>query len=228
MRYTMTSYASKFAFFVLSALLMTGCAGKVRFPNYYMLALAPSKNPPSSERQKLPAVAVQRFETPAYLRQGRIVYRQTPEQIGFYEYHRWASDPGQVVTTAMIDSLRSAGIFSTVEIYDGQEHAPYLLQGRLERLDEVDYKHGVQVEVRLFAQLLDTKTGTAVWAGDTTKNVLVEQRQVRSVVQAMGQATQDGVEQLVQDLRNQPFATTVAADKSAISAAADKQDRRVK
>jgi ABC-type uncharacterized transport system auxiliary subunit len=149
-------------------------------------------------------------------------------KIGFYEYHRWASDPGQVVTTAMIDSLRSAGIFSTVEIYDGQEHAPHLLQGRLERLDEVDYKHGVQVEVRLFAQLLDTKTGTAVWAGDTTKNVLVEQRQVRSVVQAMGQATQDGVEQLVQDLRNQPFATTVAADKSAISAAADKQDRRVK
>ena len=48
-----------------------------------------------------------------------------------------------------------------------------------------------------------------------------------SVVRAMGQATQDGVEQLVQDLRNQLFATTVAADKSTISAA-DKRDRRVK
>ena len=56
-----------------------------------------------------------------------------------------------------------------VEIYDGQEHAPYVLQGRLEQLDEVDYENGVRVEVRLFAQLLDTKTGTAVWAGDTTK-----------------------------------------------------------
>ena len=64
---------------------------------------------------KLPAVAVQRFETPAYLRQGRIIYRQSPEQVGFYDYHRWASDPGQVVTTALIGSLRAAGVFSVVK-----------------------------------------------------------------------------------------------------------------
>ena len=223
MRYTMTSCASKFAFFVLSALLMTGCAGKVRYPNYYMLALAPSKDPPSSESQKLPAVAVQRFETPAYLRQGRIVYRESPERIGFYDYHRWASDPGQVVTTAMIDSLRSAGVFSTVEIYDGQEHAPYLLQGHLERLDEVDYKHGVQVEVRLTAQVLNTKTGAAVWAGDTTKTANVDQHQVNSVVRALGQATQEGIEQLVQDMKKQLFAATIAASNSAISDAGDRR-----
>jgi len=224
----MITSGARFAFFALTALLLTGCAGKVRYPDYYMLALAPSKVPAPNEGYKLPAVAVQRFETSAYLRQGRIVYRQTPEQIGFYEYHRWASDPGQVLTTAMIDSLRAAGIFSTVQTYDGQEHAPYVLQGRLERLDEVDYENRVRVEVRLFAQLLDTKTGAAVWAGDTTKNIIVEQRQVRSVVHAMAQATQDGVEQLVQDLRKQLFATTVAADKSPISAATEKRDTRVK
>ena len=223
----MITSGARFAFFALTALLLAGCAGKVRYPDYYMLALAPSKGPAANEGYKLPAVAVQRFETPAYLRQGRIVYRQTPEQIGFYDYHRWVSDPGQVVTTAMIDSLRAAGVFSTVQTYDGEAHAPYVLQGRLEHLDEVDYENGVRVEVRLNAQLLDTKTGTAIWAGDTTKNIIVEQRQVRSVVQAMGQATQDGVDQLVQDLRNQLLAPTLAADKSTISAA-DKRDRRVK
>jgi uncharacterized lipoprotein YmbA len=173
-------------------------------------------------------LAVQRFETPAYLRQGRIVYRKSPEQIGFYDYHRWASDPGQVVTAAMIDSLRSAAVFSTVEIYDGQEHAAYVFQGRLEQLDEVDDEKGVRVEVKLSAQLLDVKTGSAVWAGDTRRNIIVEQRQVRSVVHAMGQATQDCIEQLTQDLRKQLFATTVTADKPAISAAAGKRDRRVK
>jgi uncharacterized lipoprotein YmbA len=219
----MTSCTSKFAFFALTALLMTGCAGKVRYPNYYMLALAPSKDPPSSESQKLPAVAVQRFQTPAYIRQGRIVYRESPEQIGFYDYHRWASDPGQAVTTAMIDNLRSAGVFSTVEIYDGQEHAPYLLQGRLERLDEVDYKQGVQVEVRLTAQVLNTSTGAAVWAGDTTTTANVNQRHVNSVVRAMGQATQEGIERLVQDMKKQLFAATIAASNSAISNAGDRR-----
>ena len=126
------------ACFALSALLLTSCAGKVRYPNYYMLAMAPSKQAPANDPSQFATVAVRRFETPAYLRQGRIVYRKSPQEVGFYDYHRWASDPGQVVTLAVIDSLRSTGIFSSVESYDGQDHPEYLLRGRLERLDEVD------------------------------------------------------------------------------------------
>ena len=213
----MISNRARFAFFALTALILTGCAGKVRYPDYYMLALAPSNDPPAADSQKLPAIAVQRFETPAYLRQGRIVYRESPEHIGFYDYHRWASDPGQVVTTAMIDTLRSVGGFSVVEPYDGREHTPYVLQGRLERLDEIDYDNHVQVEVRLSAQLLNTNTGTTVWAGDTTKTAQVDQRQVNSVVRSMGQVTQQAIEQLVQDMQKQLFAATVVARNPTVS-----------
>jgi ABC-type uncharacterized transport system auxiliary subunit len=207
----MTSKRPTFAFFALTALILTGCAGKVRYPDYYMLAFAPSNDPAVSDSQKLPAIAVQRFETPGYLRQGRIVYRESPEHIGFYDYHRWASDPWQTVTAAMIDSLRASGIFTVVQPYDGQEHAPFLLRGRLERLDEVDYKDGVQVEVRLSAELLNTKTGTAVWAGNATKTASVDQRQMSSVVRAMGQVTQDGIEDLVQEMKQQLFSARLAA-----------------
>jgi ABC-type uncharacterized transport system auxiliary subunit len=213
----MMSNRAKFACCALTALILTGCAGKVRYPDYYMLALAPSNDPPAADSQKLPAIAVKRFETPAYLRQGRIVYRESPEQIGFYNYHRWASEPGQLVTTAMMDSLRASGAFSLVEPYDGQELAPYLLQGRLERLDEIDYNNRVQVEVRLSAQLLNTKTGTTVWAGDTTKTARVDQRQVNAVVRSMGQVTQQAIGQLVQDMQKQLFAATVVARNPAVS-----------
>ena len=104
----MTNRPTIFTCFTLIALVLTGCAGKVHYPDYYMLSIAPSADAPANADHKLSAVAVQRFETPAYLRQGRIVYRQTPEQIGFYDYHRWASDPGQVVT-ARDDGLCSLG-----------------------------------------------------------------------------------------------------------------------
>jgi uncharacterized lipoprotein YmbA len=213
----MISNRAKFACCALTALMLTGCAGKVRYPDYHMLALAPSNDPPAADSQKLPAIAVQRFETPAYLRQGRIVYRDSPEQIGFYNYHRWASEPGQLVTTAMIDTLRSVGGFSVVEPYDGREREPYLLQGRLERLDEVDYSNRVQVEVRLSAQLLNTKTGTTIWAGDTTKTAQVDQRQVNSVVRSMGQVTQQAIEQLVQDMQKQLSAATIVARNPTVS-----------
>jgi ABC-type uncharacterized transport system auxiliary subunit len=84
-------------------------------------------------------------------------------------------------------------------------------------LDEVDYKNGAQVEVRLSAQLLNTNTGTTVWAGDTTKTAKVDQRQVNSVVRAMGQVTQQGLEQLVQDMKKQLFAATIVARNPAVS-----------
>ena len=81
----------------------------------------------------------------------------------------------------------------------------------------MDYKNGAQVEVRLSAQLLNTNTGTTVWAGDTTKTTKVDQRQVNSVVRAMGQVTQQGLEQLVQDMKKQLFAATVVARNPAVS-----------
>ena len=214
----MTNRYTIFTCFAFAALLLTGCASKVRFPDYYVLAIAPSKDPPSNESPKLAAVAVQRFETPAYLRQGRIVYRQTPEQIGFYDYHRWASDPGQVVTSAVIDYVRSAGVFSIVEAYSGQERADYLLSGRLERLDETDYNKAVQVEIRLSAQLVNRKTGVAVWTGDVTTTANVGDRQVSSVVRAMDQATKEGIEQLVLGMKKQLAATKMTAETSAAPA----------
>lgn len=214
----MTSRAKTFTCFTLAVLVMAGCAGKVHYPDYYMLSIAPSEDPPSNGNHKLSAVAVQPFETPAYLRQGRIVYRQTPEQIGFYDYHRWASDPGQVVTGAMMDCVRSAGLFSFVEAYDGQENAEYLLSGRVERLDEVDYKNGVRVVVKLSAQLLNRKTGATIWAGDTTTTTNVSKREVSSIVRAMDQAAQEGVEQLVEDMKKQLAATLLTAQTSGVPA----------
>jgi ABC-type uncharacterized transport system auxiliary subunit len=117
----------------------------------------------------------------------------------------------------MMDCVRSAGVFSFVEAYDGQENAEYLLSGRVERLDEVDYKNGVQVEAKLSAQLVNTKTGAAVWAGDTTTTSNVSQREVSSVVRAMDQATQHAVEQLVEEMKAHLFATAVASGNSGVS-----------
>ena len=201
----MTTKRLMTACLIATALLMTGCAGKVRYPDYYTLAVAPTLQNPALNNvaRQSSTVAVRPFNTPAYLRQGRIVYRQTPQEIGFYDYHRWASDPGMVVTTGVIDSLRSANLFSMVEPYAGLEHPDYLLSGRLERLDEVDYKSGVQVEVKLSAQLINVRTGAPVWAGAVTRTSEVGSRDVNSVVVAMSQTVQGSIDQLVADMEKQ-------------------------
>ena len=194
----------------VTALIMCGCAGKVRYPTYYTLAAAPTQKPALNDAHQSATLAVRRFDTPAYLRQGRIVYRETPEEVGFYDYHRWASDPGSAVTTGVIDSLRSANLFSVVEPYAGQEHPDYLLSGRLERLDEVDYNGSVQVEVKLSAELVNVRTGASVWAGTVTETSTASARNMNSIVVAMGHAAQSGVDQLVANIEKQISDTSVA------------------
>ena len=114
----------------LTALLMSGCAGKVRYPNYYTLAVARLRSPCSTmpiSLQPWPSGVSTLLLT--YARDESST-RETPAEVGFYDYHRRASDPGAVVTAGVIDSLRSANLFSQVEPYAGQERPDHLLSGR--------------------------------------------------------------------------------------------------
>ena len=192
-------------------LLISGCMGKVRYPTYYTLSTAPPMKPDPGTSHWKAAVAVRRFETPMYLRQGRIVYREAPTQIGFYEYHRWAADPGATVTTAFIESLRSANAFSTIAPYDGRDRPDYLIDGRLEKLDEVDYGSGVRVEVKLSAVLTNLRTGAIVWSGDAEETSNVDKRDVNSVVAEMSRAVQANIDRLVGNMERQTSEVEVSA-----------------
>ena len=183
------------------ALLMLGCGGKIRYPQYYTLELAPTLRPEAGDPPKLGTLAVRPFGTSAYLRQGRIVYREAPNEVAFYEYHRWAADPGAAVTTAVMETLRSSGPFSLVERYDINDKPEYLMTGRLERLDELDYGGAVRVEAKLSAYLVNLRTGTTVWAGDATETSIVDTRTVNSVVAEISTAVQACINQLITSMQ---------------------------
>jgi uncharacterized lipoprotein YmbA len=184
------------------ALMVVGC-GEIRYPKYYVLNVVSAPKPAADDVRRSVAVAVRRFDTPDYIRQGRIVYRETPEAIGFYDYHRWAADPGTTITAAMIDALRSARLFSVVVPYDGREQQEYVLSGRIERLDEVDYGGDVRVEARLLAELVNRRTGEALWAGDASETSKIDTHTVGSVVEAMSQAVESSIDRLVASMEQQ-------------------------
>ena len=88
MRRTVT----KIVFCLAALVILTGCAGRVRYPNYYTFNLPAPPDPPAAENAHA-TLAIREFRAPTYLRQGAIVYKTSPEQIGFYAYHRWAIGP---------------------------------------------------------------------------------------------------------------------------------------
>ena len=201
------------AFALLLALLTVGCGGKIKYPRYHTLAVAPTPKPAIDDSQSLGSVAVRKFETAAYLRQGRIAYRESPNEVGFYEYDRWAADPGSAVTTAFIEALRSSGLFSLVGPYDGHDKPDYLLTGRLERLDEIDYGGGVQVEVKISAQLVNLRTASTVWTGDASQASRVETRTMDSVVAEMSRGVQKCIDRLLANIEQQRAGAALSAPR---------------
>jgi ABC-type uncharacterized transport system auxiliary subunit len=174
---------------------LSGC-GRVRYPAYYTLNLPAPPDPPAAETVRT-SIVVREFQSPNYLRQGPIVYRTTPEEIGFYEYHRWAADPRTLVTNAVVYHLRAGGQFSMVSLYDGRPNNDYVFSGRLEKLEEVDYESGVKVEVAMSAQITRVATGATVWSNAVSEIRPVPQRNVGGVVSEMNRTVDVALNKLL-------------------------------
>jgi len=177
-------------------MILSGCAGAVKYPHYYTLDVSPPPDPPARGNVHA-TLAVREFRSPEYLRQGAIVYKTSPEQVGFYNYQRWATDPRELVTNAVADHLRAGGNFSQVKPYDGRPDIDYVLSGRLEKLEEIDYDGGVKVEVAISAQMVKLSTGSAVWTNSVDVVGKVEKRDVPGVVAAMNGTMGRAIEKLL-------------------------------
>lgn len=174
---------------------LLGC-GRVRYPAYYTLNLPAPPDPPAPDSVRT-SIAVREFQAPSYLRQGPIVYRSRPEQIGFYEYHRWATDPRTLVSSAVVDQLRASGRFAMVSMYNGRPDHDYLFSGKLEKLEEVDDQTGVKVEVAISAQITRAKTGATVWSNAVSEVAMVSQRTVPGVVCQMNRSMEVAINRLL-------------------------------
>lgn len=189
------------AAFVLCLVLFSGC-GKVRYPTTYVLNF-PHLAPNAAAAQAiLGAVVVREFRCPKYLCDGRIVFRPSPEQVGFYEFHRWAVDPRESITLFLTNTLRARSIFTHVASQERDITAAYLLTGSIERMEEVDRGHAVHAECAISAQLVDLQTGSVVWSDTAFETVAVGKRNMTGVVNSLTAAAQITVERLVKSLAN--------------------------
>jgi ABC-type uncharacterized transport system auxiliary subunit len=190
--------------------ILTGCAGRVRYPNYYTLSLPAPPDPPAAEKAHA-SLAIREFRAPTYLRQGAIAYKASPEQIGFYAYHRWAIDPRDFATNAIIERLRASGVFAHVRSYDGSRDVDYVLSGRLEKLEELDYQGSVKVQVAISAEMTSIATGAIVWSNAVSEIGDVNKRDVPAVVSEMNRTMERAIEKLVTPLSAGWAAGSIAA-----------------
>ena len=184
---------------ILPLLTFAGC-GHVRYPTNYVLNFPPPPPSFAAPRDMRGALAIQEFQCPQYLCEGRIVYRSSPEEIGFYELHRWAMNPRDMITQSVADSIRSEALFESVSLKGTGVEPAYVLRGTIERLEEVDEGSDVRVVCTISAQLLDTHTKSVIWTHTESQTVAVEDRNVAGVVSSLSTAARMAVDNLVKSL----------------------------
>jgi uncharacterized lipoprotein YmbA len=189
---------------------LVGCGSKTRYPSYYVLNV-PAPLPTNAHPKPIfGSVVVREFRAPTFLKEGPIVYRQSPEQIDFYTYHRWVEDPRRVVTAAFARRIRASGLFQTVDLFDGHESATCLLTGTLDHLEEVDRGTTVSVEVSISARLLNLRTGEVLWQDTKSKTTQLEQRSMDGIVTQISDNVGDLVEGLVSSMQERVSAEALA------------------
>lgn len=129
-------------------------------------------------------------------RQGRIVYRESPHEVGFYEYHRWAEDPEDSVAEALASELLARGTFASVTPFDGRTQADFILRGELRRIEEIDYDGPVKASVEIALELVDADTSRVIWAGSAAAVEDVPTAEVRAVVERLSVSADQAIKHL--------------------------------
>lgn len=193
---TRPAWAARLIAAGLAFVVLGGCGGKIPPTNYYVLDLpAPEAKPANT----LPySAVVMPFRSSEMLVQDRIVYRESASQVGFYEYHRWAEDPTTTLQRSMLAQLRAAGTFDRVVPFEGRANVDYIIRGRLDQLEEVDYGEGVSVRVKISAQLIETSSNRPVWSDTAEATGSVSTAEVSAVVEQMSSAMRTAVSRIVE------------------------------
>jgi ABC-type uncharacterized transport system auxiliary subunit len=181
---------------------LTGCAGKIRYPNYYVLNVPTPVAAATPSAAILGLVAVREFSAPVFLRAGPIAYRISPEQLDFYDYHRWVEDPRRVVTAAMVREMQARRLFRSVDVFDGRGSPECLVTGTLDHLEEVDQGTNVSIQVSVSARLINLRTGVVIWQDTASKTTRLDQRSVPGIVAEMSRDLTDAVERLVSSMED--------------------------
>jgi ABC-type uncharacterized transport system auxiliary subunit len=180
----------------LGILVLAGC-GHVRYPTNYVLNFPPATARIAPPPEAFGPLAIREFQCPEYLCEGRLVFRPTPEKIGFYEFHRWATSPRRTITQFVIDSVRTRPLFKTVALQDAGIEAAYVLSGTIEQLEEVDQGRDVQAVCTISAQLVDAQTKSVIWSRTASETVPVGNRDMAGIVNSLSAAVRMAVDRLV-------------------------------
>jgi ABC-type uncharacterized transport system auxiliary subunit len=134
--------------------LVPACGGSPALINRFILDYPP---PVTGRPAPLDAaLRVELFAADEIINRPEMVYRVNPYKTGVYQYNRWRTTPGFLVTDFLIRDLRQSGRFKAVFSYDRSDQARFRLEGGVVEFQENNLPGPWQAALTLNITLLDT------------------------------------------------------------------------
>lgn len=194
--------------FCLTAIALGGCGGKLPETRYYDLA-APKGAAQAGET----TLVLEPLTTESAYDDERIVYRQTPYRLDYYQYHRWSSVPGTLIGNYLETALERTGKFGAV-VRNATTDASVSLAGRVVAIEEIDDSktkwHGHLV---LELTLTDVVSGKTLWTKQFEENEPLEKQSPEGLARAMTVSMNRIVQQAAPEIADIAMKEKVVATK---------------
>jgi cholesterol transport system auxiliary component len=188
----------------LSVGLVTGC-GAARPSKYYQLTVPGESTPASDHSPHAATLLLGPLRASHLYREDHIVYSSSGEQMGTYEYQRWAEPPTEMMEEVLLRELRASGRYRAVDALRSNSRGDYILYGRLYDFKEISGEP-LLARLTIDLELRDTKTSSTVWTHFYSHDEPVAGKDIAAVVAALNRNAQRGAGDIMASL-DQYFST---------------------
>jgi len=152
------------------------------------------------------ALKVERFSIAPVYNTSRIVYRDQEFKRSSYFYHKWKSNPADLVSYFLTRDIRESGLFTAVNVPDSKITHTHIVEGLIDEFLEWDSKDKWEAVLSMNVTLLDSGTS------DISKRVIFQQKfssrkmckekHPKALAQAMSQAMAEVSENICLTIHN--------------------------
>jgi ABC-type uncharacterized transport system auxiliary subunit len=145
-----------------------------------------------------------------------IVYRVGTNEIGVYQYSRWAEPPVELVKDKLIRILSASGDYQSVTSLGSNSNGQFLVRGRLYEFAEVD---GANITglVSMEFELYDRKSGKTLWTHFYSNSEPVQSKDISAVVTALDTNLDHGLKEVAAGLSQYFSANPVGRSREGLN-----------
>ena len=177
-------------------LLLTGCLSLEQPAvniDYYQIEYAPVN--PSASEQLDTVLGIRRFTIATAYDHDRMVYKEGAFERQTYYYHRWITNPAEMIRDALIKDLQHAGHYRAVVAVPGPTAWDYEVQGYVREVCENDlgqnWESVVDLDITFIRTPPETSKRRVLFQKNYRASAACRGKDPKAVVAAMSTAMQE-------------------------------------